>query len=1248
MANLDVNIKLLTLNVQGFRNRKTRQALFRSFRSSKIDVVALQDTHLTDDDIDTIRNEWNGQFHLSAGTKWRKGLLTLFNNSLSNYECNIVQKSERIMTSSIKFNSNSTFFVTNVYSPCDTINNRIDFLDIIKNTLFALYDEFDLDPSMSVILGDFNACLNNNLDIINGNSHPKSLVLKFNDIINQLNVHDIFRITYPSRKDFTWSKKENTVLKACRRLDYIFTTDTLLPFVNNIDIKTFGFSDHRGVLMHLDFRTFQRGPSTYKLNTDILKDIEFINMVKTELEKLSHLSKDLDPCMYWECIKAQIRSLGIIYSRSKSSHNQCKRQVLEGKLSRLEKQFIENPNDTDIESQIIKTKSELEIFCLAETRGAQIRAGIKFSELGEKCNKFFLGLEKCRATNNTIYRINDENITLTNSHDILNYISKYYKHIYKSPPQKPGSATNDADSPFLNRNNVYVLNDDERENSDFLLSESEILAALKSTKGGSAPGLDGLPVEVYKVFWHDIKYPLTNCFIKSFQNGYLSPSQSQALLCLLHKGGENPRESISSWRPISLLNADYKLIAKVLCMRLNAVINKLIDSSQFAFIKGRNISNMLRELYDIIENEKAANSNTILLSIDYTKAFDTLSTGAILKALKLYGFGEYFLNCIKTILSNRTCCVRNGGYISDEFEMERGVRQGCPISPVLFILTSELFAASVRSDPTIKGIKLYNSNRYVKILQYADDITLLLKDLIDFREILSKIKLFAEFSGLHLNITKTVAMKLGGDPWIGRSVYDIQFVHKIKLLGIYFSSSEDARLIPENTESKIKNLERICSLWSRRILTIQGKILILKVYGLSLFVNVIQSIGLTEKSVKRINRIFFRFIWSKNYSEKKVVERVKRSVLCNSKEEGGLGMIDLECFQQSFLLRWAEKLLDQGDADWKYAALKSLDKVGGISAFRSTLTSKAFKGLHLINNSFWKEVLKIWLDKRHPIEVQPRFSYESPLFNNPCIQLKNSTLFFPVLISRRILYVKDMLVNDSIISFDSFREIVDTPGCFLMYNCIYNALYPKLNTLNVDELDNPVNDIADHLKFRDYEIGSIGRKHFYNILNPPATPLGEWYWSRKMNNEFSKGLWLLPFISTHEVRLQTLQWKILMNIYPTASILSKMKIKPTDKCDVCKSIETIDHFFFLCAKRRKLWEYVNNILLSLFSRRIVITWEKAVLGILSEHGLNKKEIKLINLILLIAKLVISKTEYGVRQDPCILMENELRLRKILP
>ena len=1020
-----------------------------------------------------------------------------------------------------------------------------------------------------------------------------------------------------------------------------------MPFIKSIDIISFGFSDHRGVLMHADFRTFTRGPSNFKLNVEILKDIEFVNMVKQEIKKISVLSNYLNPDMFWECIKAQIRSLAIIYSRSKAKFNSFKIYDLEGKLSNLESQFVNDPGNNDLELQILKTKNELEIFSIAETRGAQIRAGIKFSELGEKCNKFFLGLEKCRSTNNTIFKIHDSNKFLTEPDTILDFISNYYETLYKSPPSKL-DYSDDVHRQFLNRDNINVIDETERDFFNIQISEGELLSTLKSTKNGSAPGLDGLPMEVYKIFWHDLKIPLLNCFHECFKNGTLTPSQSQGLLCLLHKGGNNPRENISSWRPIALLNADYKLIAKLLCLRLKTVINKLIDSQQFAFIKGRNISHMLRELYDIIENEKNSNSNTILLSIDYSKAFDTLSTGAIIEALKLYGFDDYYLNCIKTILSNRTCCIRNGGFISEEFHMERGVRQGCPISPLLFILTSELFAASVRNDPTIKGIKLYKSNRYVKILQYADDITLLLKDIIDFREILSKIKLFSEFSGLHINIKKSHAMTLGGDSWAGRFICGIEFVEKLKILGIVFSATEDARFIPENIEGKIDSLKRVCSLWSRRILTLQGKILILKVYGLSLFINVIQSIGISDNNISRINTIFFRIIWSKKPSDIKVIERVKRSVLCSPKCNGGLNMINLRCFQDSFLLRWAEKLLDDQKADWKIAAIKCLEKVGGLSAFKSTLPRISFKCFNLIHNSFWKEVLGVWLDNRHPMDEKPSFSPESPLFNNPLIKYRNSVLFFPQLISRGVLYVKDLLLNNHLIDFDSFKRIVNIPGSFLIYTCLFNALYPLLNTVFVNDISSLENAIAKQLKFKYAYLGSIGRKGFYNLLVPKETPISEMYWSRKLGYEFPKIMWSLPFIATIESRLQVLQWKILINIYPTAILLSKMKIKSSGRCDTCNSLETVEHFFYFCLKRKKLWDYVSNIIVMKFSKRFAITWEKAILGVIAESGFNKAEIRTINNIFLIAKMSISKSEYGTKQDSCIVMEQELRRRKLLP
>ena len=123
---------------------------------------------------------------------------------------------------------------------------------------------------------------------------------------------------------------------------------------------------------------------------------------------------------------------------------------------------------------------------------------------------------------------------------------------------------------------------------------------------------------------------------------------------------------------------------------------------------------MLRELDDIIENGKRNYPDSIILSIDYAKAFDTLSLTAIKKAMLFYCFGEVYCKWIDILLAERKSCVRNGGYISDFFNMERGVRQGCPISPLLFILTLELLARDIRKNEKIKGLKIPGSERSIK------------------------------------------------------------------------------------------------------------------------------------------------------------------------------------------------------------------------------------------------------------------------------------------------------------------------------------------------------------------------------------------------------------------------------------------------------------------------------------------------------------------------------------------------------
>ena len=867
-----------------------------------------------------------------------------------------------------------------------------------------------------------------------------------------------------------------------------------------------------------------------------------------------------------------------------------------------------------------------------------------------------MNLEKQRSNSNTLFSVQRKNDPLhftSNPQEILGEIKDHFSQIYSTHSHdKDDESLNDI---FVNREGAGIIDVNDKFVLNSILSEGEILRALKQSKNSSSPGLDGLPCEVYKFFWNNIKGPLIASFNYSFDTGELSTSQRRSIICLHHKGKGLPREVISNWRPISLTNADYKLITKTLTNRSNVCIYKLIESDQFAFIKGRQVADLLREIDDILEHGKEHFPNSIILSLDYAKAFDTLTLKAIKKALLYFDLGEVFIKWIDIILKNRQCCVRNGGYISNLFEMERGVRQGCPISPLLFILTLELLARDIRKSDKIEGIKLYPRCSPIKIRMYADDATLFLKNVIDYREVLSRIKMFTRFSGLSLNVNKTTAMYFGDSSQKGTMKFGIKCVNSIKILGVIFSNENASINIKENFDHKISKLERICNLWEKRNLTLFGKVTILKTFGISQFIYIMQSIGISDENLVKINRILFRFIWlTKTNNGKKVTEKVKRETVCSMLEEGGLNMIDIKKMQDSFLLKWADKLLVNKDDtkdeiySWKTIPILVFKPVGGISAFNSSVHSSKFKGLDLIKSLFWKRVLKIWLHYNSSDDRQ--FSVCHPIFNNSFVKFKNNTIFIERCIRKSMVLIKDFIENNEILKFDSFCEKFGLNAeTHLAYNIIFNAL-KKIETAIIEN-NQQSQSFNEEMFFRNVEVGSTSRKGYYNLINEKkVTSIISELRERFLIQENDPNVWSVAPSCTSEVKLLQLQWKILHNIYPTGTLLKKMKIRQTENCQICGERDSLSHFFAECPIAKKIWREVELVIYNLSGIKIKLNEKMVMVGILKGDDIvlcNPKSLDIINRVILIGKHTISKFKVDNSGNPLILLENELWIRNLL-
>ncbi len=205
------------------------------------------------------------------------------------------------------------------------------------------------------------------------------------------------------------------------------------------------------------------------------------------------------------------------------------------------------------------------------------------------------------------------------------------------------------------------------------------------------------------------------------------PIEQRRIITVLPKKNKNRHHNLKNWRSISLLNTDYKIIAKLIANRLKLVLPFISNSDQTGYLKTRYIGENIRLLQEVTFFSEQTRNNIILLSIDFEKAFDSLNWNFLFAALKHVNFGDKIIQYIKMLYKNIESTVINNGNTGDYFRLERGVRQGCSLSAYLSILAIEVLANKIRFEKDIKGINI--NNKTIKLSMLADELTLILTNL---------------------------------------------------------------------------------------------------------------------------------------------------------------------------------------------------------------------------------------------------------------------------------------------------------------------------------------------------------------------------------------------------------------------------------------------------------------------------------------------------------------------------------------
>ena len=363
--------------------------------------------------------------------------------------------------------------------------------------------------------GDFNLVQNISKDKKGGNrtTHFKSLE-EIEMLKENMDLTDIWRDLHPNEQRFTWRRNKPEI--HCR-LDFFLISSSLSTDALEANILPGFKTDHSLISLSLSTNTNPRGPGFWKLNSHFLKDLEYINLIK-------------------ETIKTEILKLEQKLDDNITDNEKCEtREKLE-----IKKQSLK---------QVISYK----------TQGSIIRSKTRWYNEGEKNTKYFFGLEKRHFNSKTIRNLNTDQ-------EILNEATqRFYQTLYTSNNTSPQNFI--GEDLFFQQNNQCKINDDERQLCEGLLTAAECLESLKTMESNKTPGTDGIPAEFYKVFWNDIKSFFLASINASYAKGLLSISQRRGLITLIPKK-DKYLCYIKNWRPISLLNCDYKIAAKAIACRI--------------------------------------------------------------------------------------------------------------------------------------------------------------------------------------------------------------------------------------------------------------------------------------------------------------------------------------------------------------------------------------------------------------------------------------------------------------------------------------------------------------------------------------------------------------------------------------------------------------------------------------------------------------------------------------------------------
>ena len=738
-----MTLSICSINCNGLRDNKKRHSIFHWFDKKNFDIILLQETHCKDE-FETLLwgKQWGGASYWNNGNSSSRGVAILIKKHLQLDLTNKIEDNNgRFISISLNIEDKSNYRISNIYSPNNGKTRKSFFKEL--NNILSEYN------TNHVIAGDYNCVFNKEKDRKSnlGAISDQYGLTELKTLISDLDLEDVWRRRYPTKTEYTFSRAS-----AKSRLDYFLSSRSIDNELDQVKIRHFQYSDHDAISLRLNTENIERGPGLWKLNASILENSKYKEIISTfwctwkrEIDKFESKRQ------WWDLTKRKIKAISIDFCKEQSKKY--------ARIKNIEIEIQKLKNKTNYETMPIfnKLSNEINEYYNMQANAARIRSKANFIEKNEKSSKYFFSLEKQRGKQKLWSKIKCSNGEMKfDITSILNEQVHFYKKLFTSEGIDSVSA-----NVLLSNIETKVEPETARElESD--LNINEIETAIYKFKKCKSPGEDGIIAEWYQTFWPLIKNEFILVIREILNENKLASSQCKGILSLIYKKGE--RENLKNWRPLTLLNVDYKIIAKCFALRFKPLLPSLINSNQKGYVNGRFINESNRLIQDIITYADTENIDGLIVFLDQTKAFDRVEWPWVKMCLQRFGFGEKTVDWVNMLLKSSLTAIQTNGFVSEYFSISRSIKQGCPVAPILYILQAEAMACAVRNDANIEGLSLpihENKQLYIKLNQYVDDTQFFLKNDKSLPHLFKQLKLYETASGAKMNKEKTTALYIG-------------------------------------------------------------------------------------------------------------------------------------------------------------------------------------------------------------------------------------------------------------------------------------------------------------------------------------------------------------------------------------------------------------------------------------------------------------------------------------------------------